>query len=151
MKVLISNDTEAAHLFDRFAWKKFFEAAGHTCVIWDIRRKSAFDAFYEVEPDLFVGQLHNIDRATFKCLQKYNTKVILKAGHWGSIDSVIDVNEYPVLVASDEHKDTARKLKEINKLDFVFVHYHPNRIESLMGSWNEICKPIGLMNACDTF
>ena len=154
MNILIANDSAGAHIFDRIAWVKVFQACGHNCVLWQIRERPAFDVFNEVNPDIFVGQLHALDRATVKCIMnRPQMKVILKAGHWGDIDKEIDTTKYPVLVATDEHKKLAQTLKtSVNKPDFVFVHYHPNQIERTMGSWKNLgIKAIGLPNALDTF
>ena len=151
MKIMISNDTDAAHLYDRISWVKVFNYCGHEAAIWDIRRKSAFDAFNEMKPDIFIGQLHNINRATFKCLLNSDVRVALKAGHWGDVDKDIDQTKYPVLMASDDQKGIAEALINNGKLDFVFVHYNQKHIDYTMGGWRNIIKPVGIMNGCDTF
>lgn len=152
MKVLISHDS-GAHLYDRMGFKRVLDYCGHPTTIWKIGEKSAFDAFNEVKPDLFIGQLHNMDRATMKCLNNYTPRCILKAGHWGEVDGEIDPQKYPVLVATEQHKAIASALKELGLLDFIFVHYHPNQIDRTMGSWRSVAgiEAHGIMNAFDPF
>lgn len=151
MKILISHDS-GAHLYDRIGFQKVLNFAGHDARIWQINSKPAHDMFFEFQPDLFITQLHNINRALFKCILNTPCRVIAKAGHYGTVDSEINVEEYPILIASEQHKEIAKKLKEEDKLDFVFVHYHPNQIPVTMGKWNDLgIKPVGLPNAADLF
>ena len=151
MRVLISHDGGGAHWYDRIGFKRVLDYCGHTCEIWNIQEKSPHDAFAEFQPDIFLGQLHNVSRGVLKCLLQYPVKVALKVGHWGDVDKDIDTKVYPVLVASDEQKKTAETLQKAGKLDYVFVHYHPNRIPYTLGSWTSIVKPVGIPNACDLF
>ena len=143
MKILIANDTEAAHYYDRIAWLRVFKYCGFECEIWDVRKKSAFDAFSEFEPDVFFGQLHNFDRATLKnILARPDLKVAAKAGHWGPSDKDIDTKKYPVFVANDEHRKIAETLVKSGNLKYVFVHYPEQALEYTMDYWYNIVQPV---------
>ena len=86
MRVMISSDGSTAHFFIRKGWARAFSYAGHETILWDIKTKNAFDAFDELEPDLFIGQTYNIDESLIKCISaRPEMKVIMKAPDWGDI------------------------------------------------------------------
>jgi len=89
-------------------------------------KKAAFDAFDEFEPDIFIGQTYQLDRAVLKCIKaRPHMKVVLRASDWGDMQEDIDLEKYPILVANQEEIDTVAKLKEeTGKPDFVYNHYH---------------------------
>jgi len=154
MKVLIADDGAGAHTMDRQAWAKVLGYSNHEVTYWNLQQKPAFDAFNESNPDLFYGQLYNLDRAAMKCLlaRKGKTRVVLRAGNWGTITDTMDLKKYPVLVASEDDKKKADLLRKEDCLDFLHIHYHQKRIAETMGHWEkEGYKVVGLPNAADLF
>ena len=136
------------------SWGKVFADSGHQVRMWEISQESAFDAFDEFEPDLFMGQTYNLNNAVFKCIkERPHMKVVLRASDWGDMQDSIDLNKYPILVAQEEEKRLLEKLKkETGKPDFVHNHYHDNWINQTHGKWNDIgIRPVSLMHAADIF
>jgi hypothetical protein len=154
MKILISSDGPHAHSYIRTSWGKVFANLGHQVRMWEISRESAFDAFDEFEPDIFMGQTYNLNDAVFKCIkERPHMKVVLRASDWGDMQDNIDLNKYPILVAQEEEKRLLEKLKkQTGKPDFVHNHYHDNWISQTHGKWNDIgIRPVSLMHAADIF
>lgn len=137
----------------RRGWANAAIAAGHQWFFWSPETKPAFDAFREVEPDLFIGETWTLDRAIMKCIvSRPAMKVAMVASNYGPSNDEIDLNEYPILVANEAEVAAVSRLKlECGKPDVVFVHYHPNRIADTMGRWESKVgvKPIGMMSAFD--
>ena len=154
MKILISSDGPHAHSYIRTSWGKVFANLGHQVRMWEISQESAFDAFDEFEPDIFMGQTYNLNDAVFKCIkERPHMKVVLRASDWGDMQDNIDLNKYPILVAQEEEKRLLEKLKkQTGKPDFVHNHYHDNWISQTHGKWNDIgIRPVSLMHAADIF
>ncbi len=152
MKILISNESSNnAHFFERLGYCRAFAYAGHDVRMWTLGQEAAFDMFNDFEPDLFIGQAYNLDRATIKCLKsRPKTRVILKAGDYGEFSKTIDQNKYPVLLASEAEKNN---ISSLHNVDFIFIHYHPDWIDATHGAWTkEFGIPaVSLMNAADVF
>ena len=154
MKIMISNDGPHAHYYIRLGWAKVFQAIGHEVAVWDINDKSAFDAFDEFEPDIFMGQTYNIDRAVFNCIsERPHLKVVMRASDWGDMQNHIDLEKYPVLVANKEEIVWVERLKrEFDKPDFVHNHYHDNCLKETHNRWKTIgIRPVSLLHAADVF
>ncbi len=152
MKVLISNDGPCANYYIRAGWMNALNAAGLTARMWDIHTVPAFDAFTSFEPDVFIGQTYNIDRAQMKCIKaRPRMKVVCTASNWGAGDKDIDPVKYPILFATDEEKKRIELLKkETGKPDFVFIHYDSSDIERTMGRWKDIgVIPMSLLSGAD--
>lgn len=152
MKIMIANDGPAAHYYIRVGWAKAFNASGHEALLWDIGSQPAFDVFDQFEPDIFMGQTYNLDKATFKCIkERPHLKVVLRASDWGDIQQEIDLDKYPILVASDEEKSLIERLKkETGKPDFVHNHYHDNWLKVTHNKWEDIgVKPVSLIHGAD--
>ena len=78
---MISNDGKHAHYFQRMAWANSFAAIGHQVMFWDCKTVSAFDAFDQFEPDIFLGQAYNLDEALIKCIyERPHLKIGLRFG-----------------------------------------------------------------------
>lgn len=121
MKILIANDGYHAHYFERMSWANAFNSDPNTqCIIYYCRNFPAFDAFNKVEPDIFIGQLYNLDRATIKCIeQRPHMKVALRAGEFNA-----EINDPHILRATDEEISTLEALRErTGKPDFLYTHY----------------------------
>lgn len=153
MKILCEYTPAGPH-YVRAGWGRVFAACGHEFKFWVMDTKSAFDAFYEYEPNVFFGCTYSIDRATAKCIAaRPKMKVALFASANGPLVETIDRKRYPIVVASEQEKETIRRLKvETGKPDFVFIHVTDRFLEETMGGWREVgVEPIGVLNAADTF
>jgi hypothetical protein len=149
MKILIRNEQMASH-FIYLGLARVFEKSGHQVLFWNQDQKPAFDVFSEFEPDIFIGQGYNLNRATVKCINaRPELKVLLKVGIWGPAYDEIDTEEYPVLLTNDKE---IQHVKQINNQTVLFNYCHPNRIEFLMKTWNESTghSIMGLLPAADT-
>jgi hypothetical protein len=156
MKILISNEsTNNAHFFERLGLCRALACAGHEVKLWQLDQESAFDMFNGFEPDLFISQAYNLNRALIKCIQaRPNLLVGLKAGDYGEFSENLDTNKYPVLLASKQEKENIRTLVDSGRSpDFIFIHYHSDWIEATHGYWyRDFNIPIiSLMNAADIF
>jgi hypothetical protein len=154
MKIMISNDGPHAHYYIRLGWAKVFQAIGHDVTIWDINTKSAYDAFDEFEPDLFMGQTYNLDRSLFNCIkERPEIKVVMRASDWGDMQNKIDKEKYPILTASKDESVWVERLKrEVDKPDFVHNHYHDNWMKVTHNRWSMIgVKVVSLIHGADVF
>jgi hypothetical protein len=141
--------------FSRMGLAHVFQSVEHDVIHWYSEQKSAHDIFNEnPQIDLFIGQTYTCGRALKKLIkQRPEMKVILQSSTWGLFADTINREKYPILFANDYEKKHIEELKkETGKPDFVFLHYDDKWIEPCLGHWNTIgVKPIGLMNAADTF
>lgn len=155
MKILISSDSPFAHYYERLGLANAFNYAGHPTVMWDLQGKSAHDIFSEFEPDIFIGQTYNINRALINCIKaRPNLKVLMKGGENSLFSDQLDKVKYPILIADEREKGLVAWLKrETGRPDFLFVHYHPDYIEQTHGRWtSDYGIPVhSLMNAADIF
>ncbi len=152
MKIMISNDTGLAHFFIRMGLLRVFTAIGHEAVMWDITKKSVFDAFNEFEPDLFIGQTYNINSALIKCLGKRpHVKVIMKGSDWGEYSDTIDRGKFPVLIAGEEEIGNVKALREVNGLDYIYVHYLQRHVDMTHSHWKDIVPAWSMLSAADIF
>lgn len=65
MKILAQDN-----VFEIRGFKSFFERLGHKWISWDEGHSAAFDVFYEVKPDIYIG-IYPHSKAVRKCLLKY--------------------------------------------------------------------------------
>lgn len=154
MKVLISSDGFHAHYHIRMSWARVFKSLGAEVSVWDIHSKPVFDAFDEVEPDIFIGQTYHITESLIKCIkERPEIKVMMRASDWGDKQEEVDLKKYPILVATDEEKRLIEKLKkETGKPDFVHNHYPQNWIDVTHNKWKDIgVNPVSMLHAADTF
>jgi len=146
--------TPAGPSYVRSGWGRVFAACGHKFVFWRPEVKSAFDAFSEQEPDLFIGTTYDLDRAVAKCIAaRPHMKVALFGSAWGPYLNDIDLQRYPLVVTSEQEKRAIELLKkETGKPDLVFIHAHDRWLEGTMSGWGSIgVKYAGILNAADTF
>jgi len=154
MKILIANDSPFAHFFVRKAIASVMSVMGHETVIWDINQKSVYDAFDEFEPDLFIGQTYNLNRALIQCLsERPHVRVVMKASDWGPLSDKIDRDKYPVLIANKEEIENVKTLMDATgKPDVLYVHYDDHRLDETHGHWRELgLKVMSLKMAADVF
>lgn len=153
MKILISIDNYFAHYYIRLAIARVLTIMGHQVVLWDINKKPVYDAFDELEPDLFIGQTFNITKPIIECLaERPHCKVIMKASDYGAVSSMIDRDKYPVLIANEKEIDMVKELQEkTGKPNFVYVHYMKERMHGTHNYWKDNLgiNYFSLMNAAD--
>lgn len=154
MKIMISNDGPHAHYYIRLGWAKVFQAIGHEVAIWDTQTKSPYDAFDEFEPDIFMGQTYNVDRAVFNCIaERPDLKVVMRASDWGDMQNHIDTEKYPILTANKAEIVWIERLKrEHDKPNFVHNHYHDNWLKETHNRWKTVgINTVSLIHAADVF
>ena len=137
MKILISSDGPHAFYYVRLGLARAFHACGHEVRIWDINSEPAYDVFDFFEPDLFLGQTYNTTDAICNIIkERPHMKVIMKGSDWGPLSDSIPSEKYPILkVREDEKKRILDLYNEVQKPDFLHIHYHPDYIEQTHGSW----------------
>ena len=137
MKILISNDGIHAHYFQRMAWARAFAECGIKVYFWDCKKIPAFDAFDSFEPDIFMGQLYNLDRALLKCIyERPHLKVGLRAGDWGDFQQD---ERFNILYATERELQTLKKLKEeTGKPDVVHIHYDQEAVDQTHSKYKQI-------------
>jgi hypothetical protein len=153
MKILISNDGPHAFYYIRLGLARAFTAADHEVILWEMGDKPVFDAFDELEPDLFIGQTYNANEQVIKAIkERPHLKVIMKGGDWGELSDGIGP-EYGVLHATEKEKRAILDLHEETGLpNYIYIHYHPSFVEKTHGSWAENGIPIHPnMSASDVF
>ena len=152
MKILIRHEHNASHYIYTGIGREFL-LSGNECLFWD-EKIPAFDIFNTFEPDMFIGQGYNLDRATIKCIKnRPNLKVLLKVGCFGEVCQDVDTEKYPILMHTEEELKNvgavAGALSAVKNL-VLFNYVHPNRQRYLMGGWEEtVAKTIGLLPAAD--
>lgn len=158
MKIIFQhNVTNCGPWFLRQGYAKVFQAAGHLVFHWYSEQKSAYDYFDEIGTkfDLFVGQTYTLSRSLIEILKQSNAKVILQCSTWGPITDTLDLNKYPILVPSEQEKIYVRQLHEAigDRLGFVFLNYHENKLEETLSYWNTKLdlNILGSPCAADTF
>ena len=154
LKILVANDGYHAHYFERSAWiKAFNNIPGIEATMYECKNVPAFDIFNKVEPDIFIGQLYNLDSATIKCIKNRPwMKVALRAGDWGTQTKDIDFQHFNTLTTTDEQIRLLQSLKqETGQPEFIYCHYLQddmfsthNYFESELG-----IKPVSIMLCAD--
>jgi hypothetical protein len=126
MRILISNDGMHAHFFERMAWANAFKASGIECVVYNCKTLRAFDVFDKFQPDIFIGQLYNLDRATIKCIsERPHLKVALRAGEYRN-----EKMPPEILQTTDADLKNLNELIENHGLpSFIYTHYFQQDIE----------------------
>lgn len=126
IKVLISNDGYHAHYFERMSWLRAFQSVNFIdAYIYDIK-EPAFKVFDKIEPDIFIGQLYNLDQATIKCINnRPHMKVALRAGEYGSFETDPSFN---ILKSSESEFELAKHLRNVGGLDFIYTHYEQESV-----------------------
>lgn len=123
LNVLIANDGYHAHYFERLAWLHAFNnIPGITAYMYNCKSEKAFDVFIKYNPDIFIGQLYNMDSATIKCIKENpHLKVALRTGEWG--DFKIDPRFTNLIVTEKEIKTLEDLIKTTGQPEFLFSHY----------------------------
>lgn len=152
MRILISNDSDSAHFYERRSLARALVACGHDVSIWDITKMSAFDAFDKLDPEIFYSQAYNITPAIIECLrERPYIKTLFKAGDWGYQTEEI-IKGFPILYATENEKRSVFTLMEEGLLGFLFVHHHQNWLNMTHGNWmSNGIQVESIMNAGDIF
>ena len=153
MKILC-NFTPCGPSYVRSGWGRVFQALGHQFLFWNPNSKPAFDVFEEFEPDIYLGTTYECDRAVVKnIVSRPHMKVGLYASAWGPYLKNVDLKKYPIVVTSEQERQTIEALKKATgKPDFVFIHAHDKWLEGTMSGWGELGIPyLGVLNAADMF
>lgn len=139
MKILISNDGPTAHYYIRLGIAQALQYAGHEVVIWDLKKKSAFSMFDDFEPDLFITQTYNVDRAIYKNIVKRpNMFVIMKGSDYSDFSYKIESKGYPILTAKNKEIELIQSLKEdCGKPNLIFCHYPQEYLDITHKKWSE--------------
>lgn len=149
MKILIQHEHNASH-YIYTGLRNAFNEMGHECQFWDDKSLPAFDAFDLFEPDLFIGQGYNLNRAILKCIRiRPDMKVLLKVGCHGDVGNEVDTKKYPILMATEREWNDVSMASHFNDAR-VFNYVHPSRKEYLIGDWEEVTKTMGILPAADT-
>lgn len=138
MKILC-NIGHGANGFMKEAWRKVFVHLGHEFFFWNPDAQDADFVFNQVEPDIFLGTTYNFNIAQLKCIEKRpNMKVAMIAADWGPLIDTIDFNKYTMVAATEHEIKLIKLLKETTgKPDFLFIHYHKNRLEDTHSYWTK--------------
>lgn len=144
-----------AHFFERSGWLKAFNSLPNIqCKMYECKKYSPFDIFDSFEPDIFIGQLYNLDSAHVKCIyERPALKVCLRAGDWGDIINEPTYFDHNVLYSTDEQIELIKKLKdETGQPEFIFTHYAQSNMQRTHGYFEQIgIKPVGIMLGADIF
>lgn len=153
MRVLIAGDGMHAHHYQRMAWAQAFMGCGIEAAMWNVKETPAFDVFDRFEPDIFMGQAYNLDRATIKCIkERPHLKVGLRAGDWGDQTPEIDSTRFNILTCGVDERRMLEELKDqTGQPEFIHIHYAPKAIAHTHNHFESIgIKPISLMMCADT-
>lgn len=137
LKILIAHDGYHAHYFERVGWINAFASSNFIEVASCNVKKDAmiriFDAF---EPDIFIGQLYNLDSATVKSIRKRpHLKVALRAGEWSDFE--ID-SRFNILKTTEEDIQSLELLqKTTGQPVFVFTHYEQESVDKTHSFFKE--------------
>jgi len=140
MKILISNDGPTAHYYIRVGIAQALTYAGHKVLIWDINKKSAFSAFEDFEPDMFITQTYNVDRAIYKNIVKRpHMYVIMKGSDYSNYSVSVKNKGYPILTATEKEIETITSLKnECGRPNLIFCHYEQDSLEVTHYEWKKL-------------
>lgn len=137
LKILIAHDGYHAHYFERVGWTNAFASCNFIEVANCNVKKDAmlriFDAF---EPDIFIGQLYNLDRPTIKAIKKRpHLKVALRAGEWGEFKAD---SRFNILQTTEEDIQNLELLKKLSGQPmFVFTHYEQESVNQTHSFFKE--------------
>ena len=146
MKILIANDGIHAHYYERLAWCNAFNASGIEARMYDVK-VPAFGIFDSYEPDIFIGQLYNLDRATIKCIQaRPHLKVALRSGEFNNKEK----NPHILSVGPEELSQLRTLQDSTGKPDFIFSYYLQKDIDQTHEGFSKMgIKLVGIPMSAD--
>lgn len=139
MRKILVLQGAGANYFIRSSLCSAWKASGNVVYFWDKAGKSAFDVFQEFEPDIFLGDVWQLDRPIVKNLSKYkHVKSILYGDIWGDIEKEIDFEKYPVGRTTDEQKRLVESLIK-GGADFknIISNHGPDDIKVTHNKWKD--------------
>lgn len=159
MRILFQHDGFAGNgnFNPRLGLINVFRALGHTVIDWDFKAINPFDMFTLAEKDdpldLFIGQTYNANRAVCKNIEaRPNLRVLMQCSTWGSILKEINLEEYPILVPTEDEKRLISSLASVHPGIVVYQNYAEDRVADCLGGWNETgVRPVSNLNAADYF
>jgi hypothetical protein len=149
LKILIANDGYHAHYFERMAWINAFNSiASIEAKMYNVK-DPAFRVFDEFEPDIFIGQLYNLDRATVKCIKnRPHLQVALRAGDCGDFKTdprfnILQTSEAEFKAVEELHRTTGQP-------NFVYIHYEQDQANMTHSRFIQAGIPVaGIMLCAD--
>ena len=123
-------------------------AAGYNVYYWNSEGKSAFDAFYEFSPDIFFGDTWQLSRAIVKKLNDQpEIKTVLWSDAYGRMEKEIDLQKYPVGVATDDQK---RLVDQLHTIPFLITNHSRESVEYTHGDWRNLgCAVESVLTSAD--
>ncbi len=138
MKILVEK-AQGANLFIAKSFATAFSLIGNQVVFWDDTERSVHDIFSEFEPDIFFGHTWRLNRARINCINaRPAMKVILRANHWGDVDSDIDLVKYPIGVATDEEKKNVECISKHPNFSNIICQYLDSYAEGTHNRWGDL-------------
>lgn len=135
MRKILVQYGNGANFFIRESLVNAWRAVGYNVYFWDDSGKSAFDAFSEFKPDIFLGSTWQLSRALIKCLKNYKPNTILYADAWGDIQQKLDLQQYPIGVATPEQIDGVAELYRGCVPVELISNHGPKDIQLTHGGW----------------
>ena len=149
MRILIHTEGTGAHHFQRLGLARALSAANHEVVMWNRAAKPVYDVFDEFDPEIFLGQTYNLDKATVKCILESNGIYVgLRASDNSPFADEVKSKGFNILTA------TEAEIKLTEELGPYFIHsyYDEERIGELHENWNNMgIKSVSNMLAADVF
>lgn len=135
MRICLQNNNYTAHYYINLGLARALTALGHECVLWDSNQKSAYDAFDEFEPHIFMGQTYNLDPNIVKCcIERPAMKLFMRAFDYSEFSNNV-LCYYPIGYISAKECIYANELREAG-LDLVLHnHYTQSSIEKTHANW----------------
>ena len=153
MKIVIANDNQFAHFYERQSWAKVLKFAQYDVYFWNIQQKNVFDIFDEIKPDVIFLQGYNLTPGTIQCIKENpQTKLVIRVSDFSKWNNELDKTKYPVLTASDTEKQYLQKIQQFPNDLILHTHHHPNWLEQTHGLWQQNgFRVISIMNCADLF
>jgi len=136
MKILLSNTLDENENRILLGIGQVLTSCGHNVIIWDIDKKSTFDAFDEFEPDVFFTQLEMLNKSMITCMsERPALRVVCK---------IFAYNR-----ANDEHKDLLDSMVYVGQPDLAYTSHSDNE---LFNGWiDHGIDVIPIINAANIF
>lgn len=135
MNIVIANDSPTAMFYIRLCLARVMTTLGHNVTIWDITKKSAFDCFDELKPDLIFLQSYNLTPAVVKCIKEHpELKIVMRVSDWSEWRDNLD-RKYPVLKAGGKEIKLMEELQKLPNKMVCHIHHFPEYLEMTHGNW----------------
>ncbi|MFZ9376802.1 MAG: glycosyltransferase family protein [Candidatus Fonsibacter ubiquis] len=126
---------------------KIFSDIGDEFVFWDNNQKSAFDAFYEREPDLFISCTSSINKSIIKCLKKYNNIKVILLGSY-TLDGISNKN----FCTEEEYTSIKELMEQTGKPDILLQNCTEKTLSLCSSKWLDLgINTLDFASACDIY